>query len=72
MSTEQGPFQLWLLGTTQTSAAYSGQAGRTYAFYSVATDNVGRRQVTPDVAQARTTVEGRTGDLQVYLPLVIR
>ena len=39
---------------TLTSATYAGQLNHTYAFYSVATDNVGHRQATPTAAQATT------------------
>src|SRR5262249_5856993 len=41
---------------TQTSARYTGQNGTTYAFYSVATDNVGHVQPTPAV-QGTTQVD---------------
>ena len=49
-------FELFLGGTTLTAANFTGQAGHTYAFYSVATDNVGYRQSTPSDAQAMTTI----------------
>jgi len=51
-----GPFQPLLLHTTQTSVTFAGKAGHRYAFYSVATDNIGNRQPTPTVAQASTAV----------------
>ena len=37
-------FTLWQTGTADTSATYAGQLNHTYAFYSVATDNVGHRE----------------------------
>ena len=46
----------WLTNTTATTGTYAGAAGHTYAFYSVATDNVGNVQPTPAAAQATTTV----------------
>ena len=55
VSDDGGPFTVWQSDTTATSATYTGQAGHTYAFYSVATDNLGLVQPTPIVAQA--TVE---------------
>jgi uncharacterized repeat protein (TIGR01451 family) len=58
VSDNNGPFTLWQPTTTRTSATYTGQDGHTYAFYSVATDNVGNRQATPTTAQALTTVDG--------------
>ena len=42
--------------TTATSAEYQGSPGHTYAFYSIATDNVRNVQPTPTAAQATTTV----------------
>jgi hypothetical protein len=54
VSDDSGPFTPFLLGTTDTSATFAGQRGHTYAFYSVAIDNVGNRQPTPTAAQAST------------------
>ncbi len=56
VSTDGGPFNSFLTQTTATSAAFSGQAGHTYAFYSVATDNVGNVQATPPAPQTVTTI----------------
>ena len=56
VSDNGGPFAAWLTGTQMTSAAYTGQDGHTYAFYSVATDNVGNVQVTTATAQTTTRV----------------
>ena len=49
-------FQPFLIGTTQTSATFSGQVDHTYRFYSVATSNVGFAQPNRVTAQATTTV----------------
>jgi RHS repeat-associated protein len=57
VSEDDGPFTAWLTGTTQTSATYTGVPGHTYAFYSVATDNVDNVQATPTASQASTLVE---------------
>ena len=38
---------------------FTGMAGHTYGFYSVATDNVGNREATPTAAEA-TTTDGNT------------
>ena len=51
-----GSDQLFLTNTTQTSATYTGQAGHTYGFYSVATNKLGRVQPTPSAPQATTSV----------------
>jgi hypothetical protein len=56
VSIDGGPFTPWQTATTQTSATYPGAVGHAYAFYSVATDNVGLRQPTPIAAQASTRV----------------
>ena len=49
VSDNGGPFQPWLAATPQTTADYTGLAGHTYAFYSVATDT-------------RRPPRGRSGD----------
>ncbi|MGO9917226.1 MAG: Ig-like domain repeat protein, partial [Isosphaeraceae bacterium] len=54
-SEDGGPYSLWQSDTTDTSATFTGQPGHTYAFYSVATDNVGNVQPTP--ASAQQTVQ---------------
>jgi RHS repeat-associated protein len=59
-----GPFTRWLTGTQATSAVFDAQNGRTYAFYSIATDNVGQRQPTPPAAQATTRTDIRPPRVQ--------
>ncbi len=56
VATNGGPFQPFQTGTTATAATFTGQLGDTYAFYSVATSNVGLIQPTPTAAQATTKV----------------
>jgi hypothetical protein len=60
VSDNNGPFALWQSATTQTSAAYTGQDGHTYGFYSIARDQVGNVQPTPSSAQAITTITTST------------
>ena len=60
VSDNGGPFTPYLLGTTDTMGIFSGAVGHTYAFYSVATDNVGNAEGTPSSAEATTTVLGGT------------
>jgi VCBS repeat-containing protein len=55
-SVDGSPFSLWLDDTTATSATYAGQAGKTYAFYSVARDNVGHIEAAPNAADTQTSV----------------
>lgn len=54
VSTDSGPFLPLLHETLLTSTVFRGTAGHTYAFYSVAVDNVGQRQDAPALAQATT------------------
>jgi RHS repeat-associated protein len=56
VSIDGGPFQLWLDDTTDASGVYSGETGRSYAFYSVATDNVGLVEAAPATADAQIAV----------------
>jgi hypothetical protein len=55
-SVDGEPFALWLDNTTQTSAEFTGEGGRTYDFYTIAIDNVGHRQNVPAAAQTSTTI----------------
>ncbi len=54
VSDNGGPFVPWLTGTAQTSATYHGAYGHKYAFYSIATDNVGNVETVPAQPQATT------------------
>jgi len=56
VSANDGPCQIWLKNSLETEAAFAGQIGSTYAFYSVATDNVGHREEAPGSFDAYTTV----------------
>ena len=57
VSDNGGPYTVWLANTTLTTAAFSGQNGHSYSFYSVATDNVGNVQSSDGTAQATTAVD---------------
>ncbi len=57
VSDNGGAYQLFLKGTTQTSAVFVGELDHTYRFYSVATDNVGNRETAPTTPDAETTVK---------------
>jgi parallel beta helix pectate lyase-like protein/caspase domain-containing protein/pre-peptidase/CARDB protein len=56
VSEDGGPYELWQDAVAETSAVYTGRPGHTYAFYSVAVDNVGHREAAPAAADAQTTV----------------
>jgi hypothetical protein len=54
-STDHGPYQPWLMGTSQTSAVFTGTPGHHYSFYSVAVNSVGDIQNTLGPPQTVTT-----------------
>ena len=54
VSDNDGPSTLWLANTTNSSATFAGQMDHTYAFYSVARDQVGHLQAAPAVADTVT------------------
>ncbi len=56
VSTNDGPFGVWLSGTTDTSATFTGQNGSSYRFYSIARDHAGQLQPTPGATTTSTTV----------------
>jgi hypothetical protein len=56
VSEDGGPAIVWLSRTPLTTALYSGEVGRRYAFYSRATDRAGNQESAPAAAQASTLV----------------
>ena len=54
-------FVPFLEDTTATSTIFNGQVGHTYAFYSIATDNVGHAEGVPATADATTLTVLPTG-----------
>lgn len=49
-------FSPWITGTIRTSAAFVGELGSTYAFYSIARDLVGHQELLPVAPDAYTLV----------------
>ena len=47
VSEDGGDYQIWLDQTTATSGIYNGQAGHTYQFLALATDNAGNLESPP-------------------------
>ena len=68
VSKDGGSFTPFVSHTSQTSATFSGQAGHNYAFYSVATDNLGNVEPTPSAAEATTTIAGPPTSTVTPLP----
>jgi len=69
VSIDGGDFELWKASIAETQAAFAGEDGHTYGFYSVATDNVGHVEGAPTEPDATTVA--RDGHA-IFLPLVIR
>ena len=62
VSDNGGPFVPWVYDTTVTEATFIGEPTHTYAFYSIARDNVGNREAEPSTPDAQTTVAETDGD----------
>ena len=56
VSDNGGPYTLFTSSDSPGSATFSGQNGHTYAFYSIATDNVGNQEAVKSIPDASTTV----------------
>jgi len=56
VATDGVSYELWLERTTETAATFNGPPGHTYAFYSVARDNVGHVEAAPATADAETVI----------------
>ncbi len=61
VQTNSGPWAVWLAGTTNSCALFTGQNSTNYGFYSIARDNVGNVEAPPAVAEAGTTVLSNSG-----------
>ncbi|MCL2710847.1 MAG: carboxypeptidase regulatory-like domain-containing protein, partial [Planctomycetaceae bacterium] len=67
VSVDSGEFEIWQRQTPEIFAYFEGENGKTYAFYSIATDNVGLLETSLKNAEAVTTVIGGS----VEMPSVI-
>ena len=56
VSENNGSYSNWLVNATTTSGTFTGQVGHTYAFYSVARDNVGNQEAKSALPEATTQV----------------
>jgi hypothetical protein len=61
VSDNGGAYTVWQSAVTTTSAKYSGQAGHSYAFYSIATDGAGNVEGVKHSSDASTTVASGCG-----------
>ncbi|WP_172970091.1 CARDB domain-containing protein, partial [Microcystis aeruginosa] len=58
VSDNGGNYTVWLNNTELTEATYTGTAGHTYSFYSVAVDNTGNTEAAPTTADATIQIGG--------------
>lgn len=56
VSTDGGPFALWLSRTTATASPFAAPVGHQYAFYSVARDNAGNVEALPIVSDTLAVI----------------
>lgn len=56
VSENGGSDSLWMAGTTETTALFTGKVGHVYRFYSIATDHVGNIEAVPVIADAETSI----------------
>lgn len=68
VSVNGGLFTPWLTGTSETRALYPGVLGGSYAFYSLALDAAGNRELPPATPDAQTRVS-RTNRASVFAAL---
>ena len=64
VSDNGGPYSAWQSHVTTTSATYTGTGGHSYAFYSIARDQVGNVEAAPQSPDAATTVTVGVADAQ--------
>ncbi len=67
VSMDDMPYRLWILHTIDTSSTFIGEPGHTYAFYSIARDNVGNMEEGPDEPDAVTTIHLKGCYIGAYL-----
>ena len=60
VSTDGGGFVREIPNISDTAITFTGEAGRSYAFYTVAIDSVGNAEMAPLVADAETRIDGAT------------
>ena len=68
VSTDGGPFLPWRTDTAVGAGVFEGEAGRRYAFYSVATDAAGNREAPPASPDAETVTTGNQAPTIAAIP----
>ncbi|MEJ2392693.1 MAG: CARDB domain-containing protein, partial [Gammaproteobacteria bacterium] len=71
VSTDEGPFEVWLSGTTETSAVFVGERGHSYGFYSRARDRAGNVEESTMAPDAMTEIPGRPPEIDLGQDAVI-
>ena len=69
VSDNGAPFTVWQTTHAAGSATYAGQAGHTYAFYSIATDGAGNSE-NKTVADTSTSVSSGAVSCALTMPLI--
>jgi RHS repeat-associated protein len=60
VATDGGKYTLWQSQTGATTATYTGEIGKTYSFYSIATDSVGNIESKNPTAETTTKIVAPT------------
>ncbi len=68
VSVDGGEWREWLKETEATSAVFEGEAGHTYAFYTIARDRLGNLEVPPEQADTRLRVGVEVQEVRAELP----
>ncbi|SHM35108.1 Por secretion system C-terminal sorting domain-containing protein [Cyclobacterium lianum] len=66
---DDGDFKAWLQATSLEEADFTGEIGRRYAFYSVATDHAGNQETKTDTIESNTYVPNLPGITSLVSPL---
>jgi Dockerin type I domain len=72
VSIDGGAFGMLVEDTTETFALLAAEPGRTYRFYSIATDNVGHREMPPLVPDTQTLFIGGDGSPPTVTNVIIQ
>jgi RHS repeat-associated protein len=70
VSDNGGEYVEWLKDTTLSEASYAGEAGHTYAFYSIASDNAGNKEAVPATPDLTINVSANAVLNDIVLPEV--